>query len=41
MNWSKGRGIDLGAWPNLMRYLSGVVERPGVRATLVAEGLRK
>lgn len=41
MNWSKGRGIDLGAWPNLMRYLSGVAERPGVHATLVAEGLRK
>ena len=41
MNWSKGRGIDLGAWPHLMRYLSRVAERPSVHATLVAEGLRK
>ncbi|MFS8048154.1 glutathione transferase GstA [Rhizobium sp. BR 314] len=41
MNWSNGRGIDLDAWPHLMRYLSRVAERPSVHATLVAEGLRK
>ena len=41
MNWSKGRGIDLGAWPSLMRYLSRIAERPSVRRTLIAEGLRK
>jgi glutathione S-transferase len=41
MNWSKGRGIDLGAWPSLTRYLSKIAERPSVHRTLVAEGLRK
>ncbi|NLS01674.1 glutathione transferase GstA [Rhizobium sp. P38BS-XIX] len=41
MNWSKGRGIDLGPWPNLARYVSRIAERPSVHATLVAEGLRK
>ncbi|NTF46282.1 glutathione transferase GstA [Rhizobium rhizogenes] len=41
MNWSRGLRIDLGAWPNLTRYLSEIAERPGVRMALVAEGLRK
>ncbi|TIX90395.1 glutathione transferase GstA [Rhizobium sp. P44RR-XXIV] len=41
MNWSRGLRIDLGAWPNLIRYLAEIAERPGVRMTLVAEGLRK
>ncbi len=41
MNWSRGLRIDLGAWPSLIRYLSEIAERPGVRMTLVAEGLRK
>lgn len=41
MNWSRGRGLDLGAWPNLMQYLSVIAERPGVRSTFVAEGLLK
>ncbi|OCJ04748.1 glutathione transferase GstA [Rhizobium sp. AC27/96] len=41
MNWSRGLRIDLGAWPNLTRYLFEIAERPGVRMTLVAEGLRK
>lgn len=41
MNWSKGRGIDLGPWPNLARYVSRIAERPSVHATLVVEGLRK
>jgi len=41
VNWSKGRGIDLTPWPNLVRYQSRIAERPSVRETLVAEGLRK
>ncbi|MGO4713593.1 glutathione transferase GstA [Bradyrhizobium sp. 2TAF24] len=40
MNWSRGRGIDLGDWPHLMRYLAGIAERPSVRAALATEGLR-
>jgi glutathione S-transferase len=40
MNWSKGRGIDLAAWPNLSRYLQAIASRPAVRKAMVAEGLR-
>lgn len=40
LNWSKGRGIDLAAWPNLSRYMSTLAERPSVRDTMIAEGLR-
>lgn len=39
MNWSKGRGIDLAAWPNLAHYLSKIAERKSVQDTLIAEGL--
>ncbi|WP_266064114.1 glutathione binding-like protein [Brucella intermedia] len=41
MNWSKGRGIDLGVWPNLSRYVSTITDRPAVRSTMRAEGLYK
>ena len=41
VSWSKGRGIDLASWPNLARYQSRIAERPSVRETLAAEGLRK
>jgi len=40
VNWSKGRGIDLALWPNLARYQSRIAERPRVRETMTAEGLR-
>jgi glutathione S-transferase len=41
VNWSKGRGIDLAAWPNLASYQSRIADRQSVRDTLTAEGLRK
>ncbi|MDO1585438.1 glutathione binding-like protein [Rhizobium oryzicola] len=41
INWSEGRGIDLGRWPNLMHYMSIVMSRPAVRITMQAEGLSK
>jgi len=41
VNWSKGRGIDLAAWPCLASYQSRIAERQSVRDTLTAEGLRK
>ena len=41
VNWSKGRGIDLAEWPNLVRYQSKIADRKSVRDTLIAEGLIK
>lgn len=41
VNWSKGRGIDLAAWPNLAGYQSKIADRQSVLDTLLAEGLRK
>lgn len=41
VNWSKGRGIDLAAWPNLAGYQSKIADRKSVWDTLAAEGLRK
>ncbi|RBO91150.1 glutathione transferase GstA [Pseudochrobactrum asaccharolyticum] len=41
VNWSKGRDIDLAAWPNLAHYQSKIAERKSVRDTLIAEGLIK
>lgn len=41
VNWSKGRGIDLAPWPNLTHYQARIAQRPAVRETLEAEGLRQ
>lgn len=41
VNWSKGRGIDLAAWPNLAGYQSKIADRQSVRNALAAEALRK
>ncbi len=40
MNWSKGRELDLGSWVNLSHYLATIAQRPAVRRTMAAEGLR-
>lgn len=38
--WSKGKGPDVSAWPNLAAYFDRVRARPGVKAAFEAEGLK-
>ncbi|MEM7060363.1 MAG: glutathione binding-like protein [Pseudomonadota bacterium] len=38
-NWANVKGIDLGAWPNLVRYVDRIAARPAIQAAMKAEGL--
>jgi glutathione S-transferase len=39
LNWAKFQSIDLAPWPNLLKFMSRVGERPKVKEALRAEGL--
>jgi len=39
LNWSRLHKVDLSPWPALMAFQARVAARPGVQATLKAEGL--
>jgi glutathione S-transferase len=41
LNWSDYHKVDLGPWPALQQFRARVAARPGVQATLKAEGLAK
>lgn len=38
-NWANVKDIDLGAWPNLARYVNRIAARPATQAAMQAEGL--
>jgi len=39
LNWAKFQSIDLAPWPNLLKFMARVGERPNVKEALRAEGL--
>jgi glutathione S-transferase len=41
LNWSDYHKVDLSPWPALQQFRARVAARPGVQATLKAEGLAK
>lgn len=41
LNWSSLHKVDLSPWPALQQFQARVAARPGVQATLKAEGLAK
>ena len=38
-NWANIKGIDLGSWPDLARYIDRIAARPATQAAMQAEGL--
>ena len=39
LNWAKFQSINLAPWPNLLKFMARVGERPNVKEALRAEGL--
>ena len=39
LNWTTFQSIDLAPWPNLLKFMARVGERPNVKEALRAEGL--
>jgi glutathione S-transferase len=39
LSWGKWVGVDIGRWPRLVDYVTRIVARPAVAASLKAEGL--